>query len=88
MLASGGYPAPYAKGVAIEGLDEVQDALVFHAGTARSEAGDWVTNGGRILGVVALVRIGPATNKAYEQVERIHFDGKHQRTDIAAKALV
>ncbi|WP_338590818.1 phosphoribosylamine--glycine ligase [Paenibacillus sp. Y5S-9] len=89
VLASGGYPGPYAKGVVIEGLDQVDNAVVFHAGTARSEAGDWVTNGGRILGVVGLgADIAEARNKAYEQAELIHFDGKHQRTDIAAKALV
>lgn len=89
VLASGGYPGPYAKGVVIEGLDQVDDAMVFHAGTARSEAGDWVTNGGRILGVVGLgADIAEARNKAYAEAERIRFDGKHQRTDIAAKALV
>ena len=89
VLASGGYPGPYAKGVAIEGLDQVSDAVVFHAGTARSESGEWVTNGGRILGVVGLgADIAEARNKAYAEAERIRFEGKHQRSDIAAKALV
>lgn len=89
VLASGGYPGPYAKGVVIEGLDQIEDAVVFHAGTARNEAGDWVTNGGRILGVVGLgADIAEARTKAYAQAELIQFEGKHQRTDIAAKALV
>ncbi|MGG4129804.1 phosphoribosylamine--glycine ligase [Paenibacillus illinoisensis] len=89
VLASGGYPGPYAKGVAIEGLDQESDAVVFHAGTARSESGEWVTNGGRILGVVGIgADIAEARNKAYAEAERIHFEGKHQRSDIAAKALV
>ena len=62
---------------------------MFHAGTARNEAGDWVTNGGRILGVVGLgADIAEARAKAYAQAEHIQFEGKHQRSDIAAKALV
>ncbi|MEN1989680.1 phosphoribosylamine--glycine ligase [Paenibacillus hubeiensis] len=89
VLASGGYPGPYPKGIVIEGLDQVQDAVVFHAGTARGENGEWLTNGGRILGVVGLgADIAEARNKAYTEADRIRFEGKHQRSDIAAKALV
>lgn len=89
VLASGGYPASYPKGLPIAGLDEVREALVFHAGTARNEAGEWVTNGGRVLGVVGLGQsIAEARDKAYQAAERITFEGKHNRTDIAAKALV
>ncbi|RRJ63933.1 phosphoribosylamine--glycine ligase [Paenibacillus oralis] len=89
VLASGGYPASYPKGLPIQGLDEVREALVFHAGTARNEAGAWVTNGGRVLGVVGLGQsIAEARDKAYQAAERITFEGKHNRTDIAAKALV
>ncbi|MEY8743694.1 phosphoribosylamine--glycine ligase [Bacillales bacterium AN1005] len=89
VLASGGYPGPYTKGVRIEGLDEAKDAIVFHAGTARNESGEWVTNGGRILGVVGLgADISEARDQAYAQAELICFEGKHQRSDIAAKALV
>lgn len=89
VLASGGYPGPYAKGLRIEGLDEAKDAIVFHAGTARNESGEWVTNGGRILGVVGLgADISEARDQAYAQAELIRFEGKHQRSDIAAKALV
>lgn len=88
VLASGGYPASYPKGLPISGLDEAGDALVFHAGTAKNEAGEWVTNGGRVLGVVGLGQdIAEARNKAYAAAERVTFEGKHQRSDIAAKAL-
>lgn len=88
VLASGGYPASYPKGIAIHGLDQVEDGIVFHAGTAVNEQGEWITNGGRVLGVVGLgADIAAARTKAYEQAERITFEGKHQRTDIALKAL-
>ncbi|MNK45195.1 Phosphoribosylamine--glycine ligase [compost metagenome] len=89
VLASPGYPASYPKGLVISGLEQVQNALVFHAGTAKNADGEWVTNGGRVLGVVGLGRdIAEARNKAYAEAERIAFEGKHYRTDIAAKALV
>ncbi|GIP22988.1 phosphoribosylamine--glycine ligase [Paenibacillus sp. J22TS3] len=88
VLASPGYPASYPKGLEISGLDQVQEALVFHAGTARNVDGGWTTNGGRVLGVVGLGRdIAEARSKAYAEAERITFEGKHFRTDIAAKAL-
>ncbi|MEC0244117.1 phosphoribosylamine--glycine ligase [Paenibacillus dokdonensis] len=92
VLASEGYPASYPKGLPIEGLEpsgNETDALVFHAGTARNEQGQYVTNGGRVLGVVGLGSgIAEARAKAYEQAEQITFSGKQNRTDIAAKALV
>ncbi|MDY8094954.1 phosphoribosylamine--glycine ligase [Paenibacillus polymyxa] len=89
VLASGGYPAAYAKGVPIYGLEQVDEAIVFHAGTGINEQGEWVTNGGRVLGVVGLGRdIAGARDKAYEQAARITFEGKQNRTDIAAKALL
>lgn len=91
VLASGGYPASYPKGLPIRGLDEAQaaGALVFHAGTAKNDADEWVTNGGRVLGVVGLGKtIAEARDQAYKAAEHITFEGKHQRTDIAAKALV
>lgn len=88
VLASGGYPATYPKGLPISGLDAAGDALVFHAGTAKNEAGEWITNGGRVLGVVGLGQnIAEARDKAYAAAVRITFEGKHQRSDIAAKAL-
>ncbi|MEC0211027.1 phosphoribosylamine--glycine ligase [Paenibacillus ehimensis] len=88
ILASEGYPGSYPKGLPIEGLEDVQDSIVFHAGTAVKDGGV-VTNGGRVLGVTALGRdIAEARAKAYADADRIRFQGKHNRTDIAKKALV
>ncbi|SFM06876.1 phosphoribosylamine--glycine ligase [Paenibacillus sp. 1_12] len=88
VIASEGYPGPYPKGLPIEGLDDVQDALVFHAGTALKD-NKIVTNGGRVLGVTALGSdIADARAKAYAAAELIQFQGKHSRTDIAKKALI
>jgi phosphoribosylamine--glycine ligase len=87
VMASGGYPGKYATGKAIEGLDRVNDATVFHAGT-RLENGRNVTAGGRVLGVTALgPTLAAARDSAYSAVSRIHFEGAHFRRDIAAKAL-
>ncbi|ANY72932.1 phosphoribosylamine--glycine ligase [Paenibacillus ihbetae] len=90
ILASGGYPASYPKGIAISGLDDEQEGtIVFHAGTSRDADGTWRTNGGRVLGVVGLgADIAAARAKAYARAESIAFEGKHNRTDIALKALV
>lgn len=88
ILASGGYPGAYPKGLPIQGLDRAGDALVFHAGTAEQN-GEIVTAGGRVLGIVGLGKgIAEARAKAYEAADRISFEGKINRTDIAAKALV
>ncbi len=88
VLASGGYPGPYEKGIPISGLDEVQQSIVFHAGTAQKD-GQFVTNGGRLLGVTALgENIADARTKAYADAERIQYEGRHYRTDIAKRALV
>ncbi|ANE45376.1 phosphoribosylamine--glycine ligase [Paenibacillus swuensis] len=88
VLASEGYPGPYPKGVPIHGLDEVQECAVFHAGTAMKDGG-FVTNGGRVLGVVGKgADIAAARAAAYADAERIRFEGKHMRSDIAMKALM
>lgn len=89
ILASRGYPGSYEKGYPIEGLDELDDeALVFHAGTALADDGRLVTSGGRVLGVVGRgATIQQAREKAYAYADKIRFEGKHYRTDIAAKAL-
>ena len=87
VLAAGGYPGDYAKGDEITGLDGL-DAEVFHAGTTESD-GRIVTDGGRVLDVTGL---GPnaaaARERAYEAAERIGFEGKQMRRDIAARAVV
>ncbi len=86
ISASGGYPGSYQKGKEIHGLDELEaDVLVFHAGTRR-EGERIVTSGGRVLGVTALdVNLKAAVDKAYRNIEKIHFDGMHYRRDIARR---
>ncbi len=90
VMASGGYPGSYDKGKEITGLDSLknQDGIsVFHAGTKLSN-GKIVTNGGRVLGVVACGEdIEDAQKKVYEAVNKISFDGVHYRRDIASKAI-
>jgi phosphoribosylamine---glycine ligase len=87
VLASRGYPETSSSGDRITGLDEVEDAEVFHAATAR-EDGDFVTAGGRVLNVTALgATPGEARDRAYAAVERIEFDGRQVRGDIAARAV-
>jgi phosphoribosylamine--glycine ligase len=86
VLASRGYPESSSSGDVISGLHEVDEAEVFHAATARS-AGEFVTAGGRVLNVTALgASAGEARDRAYAAVDRIRFDGRQVRTDIAARA--
>jgi phosphoribosylamine--glycine ligase len=91
VMASGGYPGAYAKGVPIEGLDEAEkltDVMVFHAGTEHDAAGRVVTAGGRVLGVTAIGRdLAAARDRAYEAVARVRWTGERHRTDIAADAI-
>jgi phosphoribosylamine---glycine ligase len=90
VMASGGYPGSYKKGVPIRGLEEVAampDVKVFHAGT-KVEGDRIVTNGGRVLGVTALGNdLASAQSRAYEAVQMIQFDGAQYRRDIAGKAI-
>jgi phosphoribosylamine--glycine ligase len=86
VLASRGYPESSSKGDPISGLDEVEGAEVFHAGTAADD-GRIVTAGGRVVGVTALGGTpGEARDRAYEAAERIRFEGRQMRGDIAARA--
>lgn len=87
VMASGGYPGKYATGKTIEGLDAVNSATVFHAGTRR-ESDQLVTAGGRVLGVTALGgSLAAARDTAYAAVSQIRFEDAHYRSDIAAKGL-
>lgn len=90
VLASGGYPGKYEKGLRIKGLEEagkIADTKVFHAGTMLD--GDQVrTDGGRVLAVTALGEtLLEAKRRAYEVVGKIEFPGMFYRKDIADKAL-
>ena len=86
VMASAGYPGSYQTGFPISGLDNLdKDILVFHAGTKiGSEPGRVLTNGGRVLTVVATGKtIAEAREKVYANIPRIHFEGCHYRKDIA-----
>ncbi len=86
VMASAGYPGSYKTGFPITGLDNLdKDILVFHAGTkVGSEPGQVLTNGGRVLTVVATGKtITEARQKVYLNLPRIHFEGCHYRRDIA-----
>ena len=90
VLASGGYPGPYAKGKVITGLEMAEEhkrVAVFHAGT-RQQGNQFLTDGGRVLGVTARDQeLSSAMMLAYEAVNKIHFEGMHYRRDIGAKGL-
>ena len=89
IMASGGYPKSYPKGIEINGLTDGQldGVTVYHAGTKR-DGDKLVTSGGRVLGVTALSEtIEDALAKSYAGVEKIKFDGAHYRKDIGQKAL-
>ena len=89
ILASGGYPKSYPKGLEITGLTDGQRAgvTVYHAGTAQKE-GKLVTAGGRVLGITALGDdLQAALDTAYAAAREVHFDGVHYRKDIGARAL-
>src|SRR5579875_61509 len=103
VLASGGYPGNYEKGLPITGLESIEGGApsdvkvrwameqvrvkVFHAGTA-SRSGRLVTDGGRVLVASALApKLKDAAAAAYQAADMIEFSGKHLRRDIAGKAL-
>ena len=80
------------QGKVIRGLDDaakLEDVKVFHAGTTHNEAGEVITNGGRVLGVTALgSSVSNAKLRAYEAVKCIRWDGAWCRKDISDKAIV
>ena len=83
VLASGGYPLSYEKGFEISGLDRVENATVFHAGTKFGPTGAYLTNGGRVLGVTASGdTLAQAVEHAYAAAKPISWKDMHFRTDI------
>src|SRR5690554_765067 len=82
MMVSGGYPEDYEKGKVITGLDQVEDSIVFHAGTAEKD-GKIVTNGGRVLAVTSYgTDFKEALKQSYQNIEKIDFEGNYYRTDL------
>lgn len=90
VAASNGYPDEYEKGIIINGLNFKDDQIiVYHAGT-KSLKDNIVTNGGRVLGVTAVLQtfdLPMAKKKAYDALSKIKFDGIYFRSDISDKAL-
>ncbi len=82
MLVSGGYPEAYEKGKEINGLDMVEDSILFHAGTTL-ENGKVVTSGGRVLAVTSYGdNFKSALKKSYQNIEKIHFEKMNFRSDL------
>lgn len=88
VMASAGYPGKYEPGRPIDGLTDARsDTVLFHAGTKRQ--GDRIiTAGGRVLSVTAVGSdLRSARDRAYERVHGVRYEGRHFRSDIAARAL-
>lgn len=84
MLVSGGYPQAYKKGYPITGIDQVEDSIVFHAGTALKD-GQVVTDGGRVIAVSSYGKDrAEALKKSFEAAQKIQFKDKYFRKDIGA----
>ena len=82
VMASGGYPSTYEKGFLISGLERVEGAAVFHAGTKKTDKGI-VTSGGRVLSVVAIGdSLSDALDRTYLELDKIDFKKKYFRKDI------
>lgn len=82
MVVSGGYPEAYDKGMEITGLSDVENSIVFHAGTA-IQSDKIVTNGGRVIAITSFDKdYRKALKKSYQNIEKISFDRMYYRTDI------
>ena len=82
MLVSGGYPEAYEKGKLILGIENIQDSIVFHAGTTIKN-NKIVTNGGRVLAITSMdLDYKKALKKSYRNIEKLNFDAMNYRKDI------
>ena len=89
MLVSGGYPGHYEKGKRIEHLAEVDESLIFHAGTSLSPDGSILTSGGRVLALTSYGEtMEKALKKSYRSAEVVEFEGKYYRHDIGKDLLM
>jgi phosphoribosylamine--glycine ligase len=89
VLAARGYPARPEIGSVIEGLAQIEpseNVAIFHAATSRGPNGEWLTKGGRVLGVTARGKtLEVALSRCYGAIANIHWDGMHYRRDIGRK---
>ena len=82
MTVSGGYPGSYEKGKEIIGLENIDQSIVFHAGT-RKENDQVLTNGGRVMAFTSFGHdMNEALTKSYGSIEKVHFEGMYFRKDI------
>lgn len=82
MLVSGGYPEAYEKGKEITGLEQVEDSIIFHAGTSE-ENGKITTSGGRVLAITSFGEdYKQALKKSYHNADKLHFDKMYFRKDL------
>jgi phosphoribosylamine--glycine ligase len=87
MLVSGGYPEAYEKGFEISGLENIEDSLVFHAGT-KLENEKVLTNGGRVIAITSYGNdFQEAIKKSYQNIDKLHFDKIYFRKDIGRDLL-
>jgi phosphoribosylamine--glycine ligase len=87
MVVSGGYPEEYEKGKIISGIENVEDSIVFHAGT-KIENGQVVSNGGRVLAVTSFGdNFQEAIKKSYQNIDKLYFDKMYFRKDIGFDLL-
>ena len=82
MLVSGGYPEAYKKGIELTGAENIEDSLVFHAGTTLEEK-RILTSGGRVMAITSLHEdFKEALKLSYKNIEKVHFDKMNFRKDI------
>ena len=88
VAANRGYPGTYEKGGTIEGLENVSDVQVFHAGTSVSPDGRLIATGGRVLGVTASApNLNIALDRCYSALQKIHWEGMQYRRDIGRRGM-
>jgi phosphoribosylamine--glycine ligase len=87
MLVAGGYPGEYRKGDVLTGVEKVEDAIVFHAGTT-SKDGEIITSGGRVMALTGTSNtLERAIQKSQRAAQTIQFEGKNFRRDIGLDVL-
>jgi phosphoribosylamine--glycine ligase len=87
MVVSGGYPEDYDKGFEITGIENIEDSIVFHAGTTLKD-GKVVTNGGRVIAITSFGEsFQEAIKKSYQNIDKLHFDKMYFRKDIGFDLL-